>query len=115
MKCLVLFTADLDVLENYTGTPFLPSDSDILLDSPDQDDIGNRGSVSHPTLERDVAILLNLFLLFFFLQSSILLTPSTGLRQTKRNPSFSGVAWHAFRFIIRQGCHLISCSVKQPI
>jgi len=30
---------DLDVLENYTGTPFLPSDSDILLDSPDQDDI----------------------------------------------------------------------------
>lgn len=110
MKCLVLFTADLDVLENYTGTPFLPSDSDILLDSPDQDDIGNRGSVSHPTLERDVAILLNFFLLF--LQSSILLTPSTGLRQTKRNPSFSGVA---FRFIIRQGCHLISCSVKQPI
>lgn len=66
MKCLVLFTADLDVLENYTGTPFLPSDSDILLDSPDQDDIGNRGSVSHPTLERDVAILLNFFLLFFF-------------------------------------------------
>lgn len=32
--------ADLGVLENYTGTPFLPSDSDILLDSPDQDDIG---------------------------------------------------------------------------
>lgn len=46
MKYLALFTADLDVLENYTGTPFLPSDSDILLDSPDQDDIGNRDS--HP-------------------------------------------------------------------
>ncbi|XP_078174616.1 uncharacterized protein LOC144568223 isoform X3 [Carex rostrata] len=31
---------DLGALENYTGTPFLPSDSDILLDSPEQDDIG---------------------------------------------------------------------------
>ncbi|XP_062189730.1 uncharacterized protein LOC133892793 [Phragmites australis] len=30
---------DLEALENYTGTPFLPSDPDILLDSPDQDDI----------------------------------------------------------------------------
>ncbi|CAL4952417.1 unnamed protein product [Urochloa decumbens] len=30
---------DLEALENYTGTPFLTSDSDILLDSPDQDDI----------------------------------------------------------------------------
>ncbi|CAL4900464.1 unnamed protein product [Urochloa decumbens] len=30
---------DLEALENYTGTPFLASDSDILLDSPDQDDI----------------------------------------------------------------------------
>ncbi|KAJ3694610.1 hypothetical protein LUZ60_010090 [Juncus effusus] len=30
---------DLGALENYTGTPFLPSDSDILLDSPDHDDI----------------------------------------------------------------------------
>ncbi|PKA55694.1 hypothetical protein AXF42_Ash011986 [Apostasia shenzhenica] len=30
---------DLGPLENYTGSPFLPSDSDILLDSPDQDDI----------------------------------------------------------------------------
>ncbi|KAF3328609.1 hypothetical protein FCM35_KLT05687 [Carex littledalei] len=30
---------DLGALENYTGTPFLPSDSDILLDSPEQDDI----------------------------------------------------------------------------
>jgi hypothetical protein len=55
MKYLLLFTADLDVLENYTGTPFLPSDSDILLDSPDHDDIGNRDShpmyVSHSTLK----------------------------------------------------------------
>jgi hypothetical protein len=40
MKWPLPFAADLDVLENYTGTPFLPSDSDILLDSPDQDDIG---------------------------------------------------------------------------
>ncbi|KAK3163240.1 hypothetical protein QOZ80_1AG0001150 [Eleusine coracana subsp. coracana] len=30
---------DLEALENYNGTPFLPSDSDILLDSPDHDDI----------------------------------------------------------------------------
>jgi hypothetical protein len=37
---LVLFVSDLGALENYTGTPFLPSDSDILLDSPDHDDIG---------------------------------------------------------------------------
>ena len=61
MKYLLLFTADLDVLENYTGTPFLPSDSDILLDSPDQDDIGNCDShpmyVYHSTLS--AVILLN--------------------------------------------------------
>ena len=31
---------DLEALENYAGTPFLPSDSDLLLDSPDHDDIG---------------------------------------------------------------------------
>uniref|UniRef100_A0A0D9UYD3 Ectonucleotide pyrophosphatase/phosphodiesterase family member 3 n=1 Tax=Leersia perrieri TaxID=77586 RepID=A0A0D9UYD3_9ORYZ len=31
--------ADLEALENYAGTPFLASDSDILLDSPDQNDI----------------------------------------------------------------------------
>ncbi|XP_020096929.1 uncharacterized protein LOC109716059 isoform X2 [Ananas comosus] len=30
---------DFGALEDYTGSPFLPSDSDILLDSPDQDDI----------------------------------------------------------------------------
>uniref|UniRef100_A0A0D3EL57 Angiotensin-converting enzyme 2 n=1 Tax=Oryza barthii TaxID=65489 RepID=A0A0D3EL57_9ORYZ len=30
---------DLEALENYAGTPFLASDSDILLDSPDQNDI----------------------------------------------------------------------------
>jgi hypothetical protein len=29
----------LEALENYAGTPFLASDSDILLDSPDQNDI----------------------------------------------------------------------------
>lgn len=31
--------ADLGPLGNYPGSPFLPSDSDILLDSPEQDDI----------------------------------------------------------------------------
>jgi alpha/beta superfamily hydrolase len=31
----------LEALENYNGTPFLPSDSDILLDSADHDDIGD--------------------------------------------------------------------------
>ncbi|KAI3449264.1 hypothetical protein Pfo_005929 [Paulownia fortunei] len=30
---------DLGVLGNYPGSPFLPSDSDILLDSPEQEDI----------------------------------------------------------------------------
>lgn len=30
---------DRAALENYAGNPFLPSDSDILLDSPDHDDI----------------------------------------------------------------------------
>ncbi|OVA01949.1 Conserved hypothetical protein CHP01589 [Macleaya cordata] len=32
--------ADLGALGNYPGSPFLPSDSDIVLDSPSQDDIG---------------------------------------------------------------------------
>ncbi|XP_058100369.1 uncharacterized protein LOC131245136 isoform X8 [Magnolia sinica] len=30
---------DLGALGNYTGSPFLPSESDILLDSPEHDDI----------------------------------------------------------------------------
>ncbi|WOL14161.1 hypothetical protein Cni_G22941 [Canna indica] len=30
---------DLGALDDYTGSPFLPSDSEILLDSPDQEDI----------------------------------------------------------------------------
>jgi len=34
------FCADLGPLGNYPGSPFLPSDSDILLDSPEQEDIG---------------------------------------------------------------------------
>lgn len=38
--CLEFF-ADLGALGNYPGSPFLPSDSDILLESPDQQDIGN--------------------------------------------------------------------------
>lgn len=33
--------ADLGALGNYPGSPFLPSDSDMLLESPDQQDIGN--------------------------------------------------------------------------
>ncbi|KAH1240767.1 hypothetical protein GmHk_07G018544 [Glycine max] len=36
--CLEFF-ADLGALGNYPGSPFLPSDSDILLESPDQQDI----------------------------------------------------------------------------
>lgn len=34
------FGADLGPLGNYPGSPFLPSDSEILLDSPEQEDIG---------------------------------------------------------------------------
>ena len=33
--------SDLSAPENYSGNPFLPSDSDLLLESPDHDDIGN--------------------------------------------------------------------------
>jgi len=40
MKYVELF-ADLGALGNYPGSPFLPSDSDMLLESPDQQDIGN--------------------------------------------------------------------------
>lgn len=36
-----LFFADLGALGNYPGSPFLHSDSEILLDSPEHDDIGN--------------------------------------------------------------------------
>lgn len=31
------FFADLGALGNYPGSPFLPSESDMLLESPDQD------------------------------------------------------------------------------
>ncbi|KAJ6675230.1 hypothetical protein OIU85_011399 [Salix viminalis] len=31
--------ADLGALGNYPGSPFLPSDSEILLDSPENEDI----------------------------------------------------------------------------
>ena len=37
---LEIFT-DLGALGNYPGSPFLPSDSEILLDSSEQEDIGN--------------------------------------------------------------------------
>ncbi|KAG6524055.1 hypothetical protein ZIOFF_013945 [Zingiber officinale] len=33
-----LLVEDLGALEDYTGSPFLPSDSDILLNSPERDD-----------------------------------------------------------------------------
>ncbi|GER46362.1 hypothetical protein STAS_23402, partial [Striga asiatica] len=36
----LLNLGDLGALGNYPGSPFLPSDSDILLDSPEQEDIG---------------------------------------------------------------------------
>ncbi|CAL9061624.1 uncharacterized protein LOC135617193 isoform X1 [Musa acuminata AAA Group] len=49
---------DLGVLGDYDGSPFLPSDSDILLDSPEQDDIVEEyfadiatGSCSHQSDE----------------------------------------------------------------
>lgn len=40
------FLADLGALGNYPGSPFLPSDSEILLDSPEQEDIGNGNWIS---------------------------------------------------------------------
>lgn len=39
---MVQLLADLGALGNYPSSPFLPSDSDILLDSPEQDDIGKQ-------------------------------------------------------------------------
>jgi hypothetical protein len=45
MHCLQPF-ADLGDLGNYPGSPFLPSDSEILLDSPEQEDIGNGNCIS---------------------------------------------------------------------
>ena len=35
-----VYVGDLEALGDYTGSPFLPSDSEILLDSTDQEDIG---------------------------------------------------------------------------
>lgn len=35
-----MYVAELGGLGNYPGSPFLPSDSEILLDSPDHEDIG---------------------------------------------------------------------------
>jgi hypothetical protein len=35
-----MYVADLGALGNYPGSPFLPSDSEIFLDSPEQEDIG---------------------------------------------------------------------------
>ncbi|THU60662.1 hypothetical protein C4D60_Mb07t15150 [Musa balbisiana] len=46
---------DLGVLGDYDGSPFLPSDSDILLDSPEQDDIGNLKNTLR-TLPQDHAL-----------------------------------------------------------
>jgi len=52
-------SADLGPLGNYPGSPFLPSDSDILLDSPDQEDIG----IQKSTLPSEQAIFALRFLL----------------------------------------------------
>ena len=41
----VTFVADLGALGNYPNSPFY-SDSDILLDSPEQDDIGKQNLIS---------------------------------------------------------------------
>ncbi|GLT27763.1 hypothetical protein SLA2020_027370 [Shorea laevis] len=38
---------DLGALGNYPGSPFLPSDSEILLDSSEQEDIGNRHCIKN--------------------------------------------------------------------
>ncbi|KAJ6878460.1 hypothetical protein NC652_032083 [Populus alba x Populus x berolinensis] len=38
---------DLGALGNYPGSPFLPSDSEILLDSPENEDIESAGSNCH--------------------------------------------------------------------
>lgn len=35
---------ELGALGNSSGSPFLHSDSDILLDSPDRKDIGKKGN-----------------------------------------------------------------------
>lgn len=51
-RCLQLTVfADLGALGNYPGSPFLPSDSDMLLESPDQQDIG---SSKPPRLDKQV-------------------------------------------------------------
>lgn len=44
--------ADLGALGNCSGSPFFPSDSDILLDSPDKEDIGIKGN--SPFLKYDL-------------------------------------------------------------
>ncbi|MCL7024562.1 hypothetical protein MKW94_001389 [Papaver nudicaule] len=40
--------ADLGALGNYPGSPFLPSDSDIMLDSPSNDDLVQEFFVDNP-------------------------------------------------------------------
>ena len=112
MKYLLLFTSDLEALENYTGTPFLHSDSDILLDSPDQDDIGNCSPLMYLVHHLKCSILTepSVFLFNPFFQLSILLMPSTDLNQMKRNHS-DALFFHIvapFRF--RKDSNL-SCSV----
>ena len=112
MKYLLLFTSDLEALENYTGTPFLHSDSDILLDSPDQDDIGNCSPLMYVVQHLKCSILTepSVFLFNPFFQLSILLMPSTDLNQMKKNLSDALVSYRSpFRF--RKDSNL-SCSVS---
>ena len=97
MKYLLLFTSDLEALENYTGTPFLHSDSDILLDSPDQDDIGNCSPLMYVVQHLKCSILTepSVFLFNPFFQLSILLMPSTDLNQMKKNLSDALVSYRS--------------------
>lgn len=39
--------ADLGALGNYPGSPYLRSESEILLDSPEQEDIGRNCFLLH--------------------------------------------------------------------
>ena len=72
IKC-VTFTlelfADLGALGNYPGSPFLPSDSEVLLDSPENEDIGK----GHCIFYIIIFLLTDFFLILFF-DSSMVVT-----------------------------------------
>jgi hypothetical protein len=65
IKCVTLeLFADLGALGNYPGSPFLPSDSEILLDSPENEDIGKGHCIFY----------IIIFLLILFFNSSMVVT-----------------------------------------